>query len=377
MSFSEQSVERLAAALYLLGAAQDPRNVARTIVAAAARAIDCDLALYLCFDQTGGQIVAWPSGVRMPPLTAELIEHHRRGHPLARWFERNRALRACRLADVDGIAQRSYVADEYAHLPLRYPMAIRLASPDRRWHAVVVARGRADFDDGEKRILEMMWPAMVRALRFARRALRFGATGATSFDKPRETRGVVLLDGSLQVELATERARLWLAEYFAPVETPWKITLPSPLRDWIAQRIEAERAGMRVPPIEREPFIQQRGDRYLIIDLIVDDGKGSHLLTMIEEAMVAPATALGAFGLTVREREVLAWVAQGKTNAEVGTILGASARTVQKHLENIFQKLGVESRTAATLRAWQAARFALLDRAHRSTRPSSRSRTRA
>jgi DNA-binding CsgD family transcriptional regulator len=52
-------------------------------------------------------------------------------------------------------------------------------------------------------------------------------------------------------------------------------------------------------------------------------------------------------GLTRREREVLTWVAEGKTNAEVGMILNARPRTVAKHLERIFQKLGVESRTAA------------------------------
>ena len=51
--------------------------------------------------------------------------------------------------------------------------------------------------------------------------------------------------------------------------------------------------------------------------------------------------------LTDREHEVLGWVAEGKTNAEIGLILAARPRTVAKHLERIFQKLGVESRTAA------------------------------
>lgn len=54
--------------------------------------------------------------------------------------------------------------------------------------------------------------------------------------------------------------------------------------------------------------------------------------------------------LTRREREVLDWVARGKTNADIGAILGMSPRTAQKHLESVFVKLGVESRTAAALR---------------------------
>jgi DNA-binding CsgD family transcriptional regulator len=51
--------------------------------------------------------------------------------------------------------------------------------------------------------------------------------------------------------------------------------------------------------------------------------------------------------LTLREREVLAWLARGKSNAEIGAILGISSATVGKHLEHIYPKLGVENRTAA------------------------------
>jgi len=54
------------------------------------------------------------------------------------------------------------------------------------------------------------------------------------------------------------------------------------------------------------------------------------------------------FALTLRELEVLQWVACGKTNRDIGTILGLSPRTVNKHLEHVYVKLGVETRTAAT-----------------------------
>lgn len=53
--------------------------------------------------------------------------------------------------------------------------------------------------------------------------------------------------------------------------------------------------------------------------------------------------------LTPREREVLIWVGAGKSNAQVAAILGLSVRTVQKHLENSYVKLGVENRTAAAM----------------------------
>jgi DNA-binding CsgD family transcriptional regulator len=60
--------------------------------------------------------------------------------------------------------------------------------------------------------------------------------------------------------------------------------------------------------------------------------------------------------LTPREREVLDWVAAGKTNRDIAAILGASPRTVEKHLERIYEKLGVETRTAAVMRAIKAIR---------------------
>jgi DNA-binding NarL/FixJ family response regulator len=60
------------------------------------------------------------------------------------------------------------------------------------------------------------------------------------------------------------------------------------------------------------------------------------------------------FELTPRAAEVLLWVAQGKTNPDIGIILGISESTVKKHLLEIFQKLCVETRSAATLRALEA-----------------------
>jgi DNA-binding CsgD family transcriptional regulator len=57
------------------------------------------------------------------------------------------------------------------------------------------------------------------------------------------------------------------------------------------------------------------------------------------------------FALTVRESEVLLWIAKGKSNRDIGDILGLSARTVNKHLEQIYVKLGVENRASAAVKA--------------------------
>ena len=56
-------------------------------------------------------------------------------------------------------------------------------------------------------------------------------------------------------------------------------------------------------------------------------------------------------GLTPRAAEALLWLAQGKTNSDIATILGITESTIKKHVQEIFEKLGVETRGAATLRA--------------------------
>ncbi len=63
------------------------------------------------------------------------------------------------------------------------------------------------------------------------------------------------------------------------------------------------------------------------------------------------AKPLEALGLTPREAEVLLWVAQGKANADIATILGCAENTVKVHVARIFEKLGFENRNAATVRA--------------------------
>jgi DNA-binding NarL/FixJ family response regulator len=64
-------------------------------------------------------------------------------------------------------------------------------------------------------------------------------------------------------------------------------------------------------------------------------------------------TLRSGLGLTFREAEVLMWISRGKTNRDIGEILGSSPRTVNKHLEHIFEKLGVTTRSAAVSKVMQ------------------------
>jgi len=82
---------------------------------------------------------------------------------------------------------------------------------------------------------------------------------------------------------------------------------------------------------------------------------GQCLLFLEGQQATLQTSSLKPLRLTQREAEVLAWASQGKSNKEVGSILGLSVRTAGKHLEHIYSKLGVESRTAAAARAFEIA----------------------
>lgn len=78
-----------------------------------------------------------------------------------------------------------------------------------------------------------------------------------------------------------------------------------------------------------------------------------NLLRLIDDPRSSDASVRlrDALGLTGREADVMLWIANGKTNREIGQILDMSPRTVNKHLEQVFRKLGVENRTAAAAAA--------------------------
>jgi CheY-like chemotaxis protein/DNA-binding CsgD family transcriptional regulator len=136
----------------------------------------------------------------------------------------------------------------------------------------------------------------------------------------------------------TPLARQWMTQYFGIQEGE---PPPAPLAAWLARL--ALPAGGQEPPLT-----VIRGAARLIFTAADVRGSEQWMIVLREESDTARVQALMAlFRLTQRESEVLHWVIQGKTNRDIGDILGMSPRTVNKHLEHVFEKLGVETRTAA------------------------------
>jgi CheY-like chemotaxis protein/DNA-binding CsgD family transcriptional regulator len=137
----------------------------------------------------------------------------------------------------------------------------------------------------------------------------------------------------------TPLARSFLQDYLGCREP----VVPQAVLDWV--RTQSARQ-----PDGREPITMTivQGARRLVFALHEQTGDGEWLLVMREASDASAIDALThAFRLTAKEGEVLYWVVKGKTNRDIADILGSSPATVKKHLEHVFEKLGVETRTAA------------------------------
>ena len=148
---------------------------------------------------------------------------------------------------------------------------------------------------------------------------------------------------------STPQAQKLLADHFAAGGSE-EMVLPEPLREWLEQSqkgkagTKAQAASFPEYPELKLYYIGNAGPNEFLLRLAKDSNAG------------LPAEFSSELGLTTREGEVLSWLSKGKTNRDIAQILGLSPRTVDKHLEQIYAKLGVENRTAAAAIATNAAR---------------------
>lgn len=150
--------------------------------------------------------------------------------------------------------------------------------------------------------------------------------------------------------LGADRGLVWCTPQaealFVEIDPAW-----TPDRGAIPQALgTAVEALLAIDPAQASPSVRA-AVRGLDIDLSVIEANplGETLIRITEvreDRKIAGLQKHG--GLTQREAEVLLWVSYGKTNRTISEILGISPRTVNKHLEQVFRKLGVETRAAAT-----------------------------
>ncbi|QHI98539.1 response regulator [Xylophilus rhododendri] len=146
--------------------------------------------------------------------------------------------------------------------------------------------------------------------------------------------GTVVLDALGRVAWQSPQAARWLDEAFA------------------GPAVEARGGWLQSVRVGEEACTALGAGRRLAARHMGESGFSEAMLLLRSERMdaVSPPRQPDV-PLTPRETEVLSWLAKGKTNRDIADILGMSPRTVNKHLEHIFEKLGVETRSAATAMA--------------------------
>jgi DNA-binding CsgD family transcriptional regulator len=216
--------------------------------------------------------------------------------------------------------------------PLECEYQIAFASPLPEGQVALAFNRRArDYSEDDRQVLELLRPHLMQARANAQTFTR--VTGALL-----GVGGAYLsaaADGT--INYATPEALRYLQKYFGTGNET--AMLPQSLRNWILKPA--------APSVSAGPLLVEMDGARLRVTLASRERDGSCNLLLEEKQDSEAAKQLTSLGLTSREAEVLIWVARGKTSGEIALILGAKPATISKHLDHIYQKLGVENRTSA------------------------------
>ncbi len=161
-------------------------------------------------------------------------------------------------------------------------------------------------------------------------------------------RYLLAVNSNGKIMWATPQAQKLLADTLS-ADADDDFILPDPMPQWLDQ-MQKGKAGSKASVMAAFP-----GNELLKLQYMGKLGPNEFLLRLAKDSGAdTPAEFSSELGLTTREGEVLSWLSKGKTNRDIAQILGLSPRTVDKHLEQIYSKLGVENRTAAAAIAVKA-----------------------
>jgi DNA-binding CsgD family transcriptional regulator len=160
--------------------------------------------------------------------------------------------------------------------------------------------------------------------------------------------GTIVLDNQQQIISIAPQAIIWLETYFAK-STCSHQQLPDRLQSWLKYQIDCLTQNSDLPHVCL-PLRIQRASRELTIRLTIEPERTQYLLLLAEQTL-SSLNSLSLLGLSQRETEVLKLVVQGKDNKAIAAQLSVNISTIRKHLENIYTKFGVNSRTEAIAHA--------------------------
>ena len=210
---------------------------------------------------------------------------------------------------------------------------------------VSLSRDGRNFSERDRNVLAFLSPHLTQAYRHARLASDLAGVlddlgeGLAELD-----RGVILVGINGHIRWLNPLARVWL-ETLLPSDTDSSKRLPKPLADGFSEFQKAATSpGGRRACFEHR--MEGKTGSQLIARFGNDGSKACLIILRRERTGLDPFVAVH-FGLTRREEQILFWISEGKSNPDLAGILEVSLRTIHKHVEHLFTKLGVESRCAA------------------------------
>jgi DNA-binding CsgD family transcriptional regulator len=310
--------------------------------------VPCDSISYNEVDPDPPRLVSVlePAGLRFEGDT-ELWERYMHQHPVVTRYLETRDGRAFKISDFldRGDYRRLELYQQlYRRLRTEHQIAICLPAPPPLVVGVALNRERRDFSERDRAVLNLARLHLAQVYAAAERQTRLsGSIAALQRAAESDGEAIVLLDRSGRIELASERARLALAEHFGHVGGE----LPAPLASWVARIRSAPPTSLEPPPPAEPLILPDASGVRLVVRFLPGLERGEPDALVLDEPR-RPRAA----GLTAREAEILRRVADGLTNAEIAANLGVSRRTVEKHLERVYAKLQVETRTAAVAKTF-------------------------
>jgi DNA-binding CsgD family transcriptional regulator len=286
----------------------------------------------------------------VPTETYEVFLQYAHTHPLMEPFQRTGLSTPLKVSDflsTRQFRQTPLYNEFYRRIGVEYQMITGLPVSPSNTLTLTVLRNRKDFTERDRRLLSALRPHLLAA---CRNALAFThldlARMVAGSPSERLGMGVIVLDMDGKIQLMGSQARTLLAMYFG-VRPQQHELLPEEVERWLRRQISGDKVGQEAKP--PYPPLEVRGPGAgLRIRLFQNDAAEQKVLLLEEKGHTASTgSEFEALGLTTREAEVLGWVANGKTNPEVAQLCNVRLRTIEKHLEHVYQKLGVETRTAA------------------------------
>ena len=247
--------------------------------------------------------------------------------------------------------QRFEIQDELGFI-LEMPCAPEFSAFHRGQDllALVLCHDRRNFTEHDRFLLSLIQPYLKQAYENVS-SFNHVQHQLTQQRQATEQTGMIALsiDGTLQ--WMTQKAGTLLHQYFPPSKA--HISIPDLLQCWIKQQQLAQAQVNIIPTPPSSLHIEQNGNRLTIrLNLDVNAMQIYLLLEETQPERFSPAS-LEMLGLTKREAEVLFEAAKDQNTKEIANHLGISDRTAKKHLEHIYAKLGVQTRTGAIMYALQ------------------------